>query len=98
MPLAEDLSVIWKKTKIQISNFARGAFQKIENFRRKENCVHCCFFINSNRVLCEKLNLVHNSISTEVRLRLGYGICVVRGKMVRRGAKICNDYRDLSRF
>lgn len=90
------LSVIiaGKRTRTRIFRFAQETINKIENLRKGKTCGQCRFFINSNRNLCEKLSPNHGSFSTHIRLRLGYGICVLKAKMVRRGAMTCNDYRD----
>jgi hypothetical protein len=85
-----------KRTRTRIFRFAQKTINKIENLRKRKTCGQCRFFINSNRNLCEKLNLVHGPISTEVRLRLGYGICVVKAKMVRRGAMTCSDFTEVA--
>lgn len=74
--------------------FIQKIIDRIKNLGKGKTCGRCRYFTLSYRNLCEKLNLAHNPISLRVRLRLGYGICVIKRKMVTRRAIACKDYEE----
>lgn len=83
-----------KRATTYIVKLAQKAINEIPNLRKRKTCSRCLFFTNSNHNLCEKLKPAHSSFSKHLRLRLGYGICVLKAKIVRRRAMTCSDYRD----
>jgi membrane protein YqaA with SNARE-associated domain len=83
-----------KRATTFILRLAQRAINKIPGLRKRKTCGQCIFFTNSNHKLCEKLNLDHGFFPAHIRLRLGYGICVSKAKMVRRGAVTCSDYQN----
>lgn len=84
-----------KRTTSFISKLAQKAINKVPNLRKRKTCGRCLFFTNSNHDLFKKLNSDHGSFSWHIHLRLGYGICSLKAKTVRRGAVACDDYREL---
>lgn len=62
----------------------------------KKKCCQCRYFTYLNPHVCETLNLSRNPFSLWFRLRLGYGVCMRKKKMIRRGVSVCSDYEKKS--
>ena len=61
----------------------------------KKKCGQCRYFTYLNPHVCETLNLARNPFSLWFRLRLGYGACMRKKKLIRRRASVCGDYDEL---
>jgi RNA polymerase subunit RPABC4/transcription elongation factor Spt4 len=60
----------------------------------KKTCSQCRYFTYLNPHVCETLNLARNPLSLLVRLRLGYGACLRKKKMVKHRTSVCSDYQE----
>lgn len=60
----------------------------------KKTCSQCRYFTHLNPYVCETLNLTRNPFSLWFRLRLGYGVCMRKKRLVRYRASMCSDYEE----
>lgn len=61
---------------------------------KNRKCGQCHSFTYLNSSICETLNLARNPFSLWFRIRLGYGLCLIKNKAVRHGASACSDYEE----